>query len=212
MQAYEAQVAGLGDRNPFKPLINPFAKLFRKMSMRELPYRRKALYDTYKKSGHELRVYNGGGTGSLNFTNQETWITELSAGSAFLCPHLFDYYSNVHFDPAIYFFLHTSRSSDRRYLTCLGGGYLGSGDPGRDKLPIPVWPVGTKLVNMEGAGEVQTPVVLPRASDATIGRSIGFRQAKAGELAERFSEYFLMDEKGSLTTTKTYRGHGFSFF
>lgn len=212
MQAYEAQVAGLGDTNPFKPLINPFAKLFRKMSVRELPARREAFLKVYQASGCELQIYNGGGTGSLNLTVQEPWINEISTGSAFVCSHLFDYYSNIHFDPAIFFFLQASRSPSPGYVTCLGGGYIGSGEPGRDKLPVPVWPPHAKLVNMEGAGEVQTPVKVAQKSQVEIGRSVGFRQAKAGELAERFNEYYLLNESGGLSTAKTYRGHGFSFF
>ena len=41
-----------------------------------------------------LSIFNGGGTGSIFTTSNEPWITEVTVGSGFLSPHLFDYYSD----------------------------------------------------------------------------------------------------------------------
>ncbi|MBI3543391.1 MAG: alanine racemase [Deltaproteobacteria bacterium] len=150
--AYEAQVAGLGDRNPFKKLVNPVAKLIRALSVRHVARLRAEVAEEFRRRSAPLELFNGGGTGSVNYAAHEGCLTELSAGSGLLCSHLFDYYSNVHFEPACFFALQATRASDDGYVTCQGGGYVASGEPGRDRLPVPHLPKGTKLVAMEGTG------------------------------------------------------------
>ena len=79
-------------------------------------------------------------------------------------------------------------------------------------LPIPAVPDGLRIVAMEGAGEVQTPLTL--SSDApsiAIGDPIFFRHAKAGELAEHFREYVLVREDRVVGRAPTYRGLGRCF-
>jgi hypothetical protein len=110
--------------------------------------------DVLKRRGYEIELFNGGGTGSLNITSEEPWLTELAAGSGFLCSHLFDYFSNIRFQPACFFACQVVRTSDDEYATCQGGGYIASGSVGWDKQPLPWLPQGLKLVNTEGCGEV----------------------------------------------------------
>lgn len=212
VMAYEAQVAGLGDRNPFKKLLNPVFGWIRRASVRAVARERRAIADALKARGHALDLFNGGGSGSLNFTLEEPWLTEATAGSGLLCSHLFDYYSNIQFEPSCFFALQASRSSDPGYATCLGGGYIASGEPGWDKVPRPWLPEGTELVSTEGCGEVQTPVRLPAAMGRLpAGAPILFRHAKAGELAERFNEYLLVSGGKLVGRAKTYRGLGLCF-
>ena len=45
---------------------------------------------------------------------------------------------------------------------------------------------GAKLLALEGAGEVQTPIFYNGEERVEIGDSILFRHSKAGELCERF--------------------------
>jgi len=161
-------------------------------------------------AGFKLEIINGGGTGSLDFSAREACLTELTVGSALLCSHLFDYYSNLRFSPAAYFALQATRRSDLRYITCLGGGYVASGDPGWDKVPIPVYPAGLTLIGAEGCGEVQTPLRV--SADVPLGSAIYFRHAKAGELAERFAEYHLIEGGRVAGRVPTYRGLGKTFF
>lgn len=215
--AYEAQVAGLGDRNPFKKLVNPIAHLIRKASVKAVAETREEVAQLFIERGINAEIMNGGGTGSLNYAAEETALTELSAGSGLLCSHLFDYYSNVHFEPACFFALQVVRSSDNGYVTCQGGGYVASGEPGWDRVPRPWLPHGLKLVSMEGTGEVQTPLRLRghKTSDETalrMGEAVLFRHAKAGELAERFNEYLLVSKGQIVSRAKTYRGLGHCFF
>ncbi len=75
--------------------------------------------------------------------------------------------------------------------TCLGGGYIASGAIGKDKEPE-IWrPGGAKLLALEGAGEVQTPIFYNGEERVEIGDSILFRHSKAGELCERFPFYIV---------------------
>jgi len=212
LMGYEAQVAGLGDRNPFKKAMNPIFAWVRAASVRNVARRRREIRESLEAAGHKIDLFNGGGTGSATFAVEEPWLTELTVGSGFLCSHLFDYFSNVHPEPACFFALEASRRSDPGYITCQGGGYIASGEPGWDKVPVPYLPPGLKLVSSEGCGEVQTPLRGLAADAVEPGQPILFRHAKAGELAERFSEYLLIQEDLIVERTPTYRGRGWCFF
>jgi len=212
LMGYEAQVAGLGDRNPFKRMMNPIYGLVRRHSVRRVAAQRKELAEALAAKGHPPALFNGGGTGSLTYAIHEPWLTELTAGSGFVCSHLFDYFSNFRLEPAAFFALQASRSSDPGMVTCLGGGYIASGEPGWDKVPVPHLPTGARLVPAEGCGEVQTPVVLGPGTQVELGGPVLFRHAKAGELAERFTEYLLVSGGKIVERAETYRGLGGCFF
>jgi D-serine deaminase-like pyridoxal phosphate-dependent protein len=97
-------------------------------------------------------------------------------------------------------------------VTCAGGGYIASGAIEKSKLPLPVMPVGLKYVDLEGAGEVQTPLILAKdAPKLSLGDPIFFQHAKAGELCERFNELILITGGKIVNRVKTYRGEGSSF-
>ncbi len=211
LMGYEAQVAGLGDRNPFKRLLNPVAAWVRRRSVAAVSATRQALADVFHQRGWSLELFNGGGTGSVNFAAAEPWLTEVTVGSAFFCSHLFDYYSNVQFEPAAFFALPVVRSSDPGFCTCLGGGYVASGEPGWDKVPVPYLPRGVRLVPTEGVGEVQTPLAVPADVALDLGDPVLFRHAKAGELAERFADYLLVSGGRAVGRAPTYRGLGQTF-
>jgi D-serine deaminase-like pyridoxal phosphate-dependent protein len=212
LMVYEAQVAGLGDRNPVKKLLNPLMSFIRKISMNHVEKLRQELAIKLQSSKITFEIFNGGGTGSFNFAVQEPALTEVTAGSALFSSSLFDYYSNIRFEPSCYFVLQAVRSSDPQYMTCQGGGYIASGEPGCDRLPAPVWPAQSCLSTIEGAGEVQTPILGKNVHETELGGPVVFRHAKAGELAERFNEYLLVSRGKIIGREKTYRGHGLSFF
>lgn len=212
VMSYEAQVAGLGDRNPFKPLLNPVASLVRKISVRSVSRRREEIRRVFERKKIPLPLFNGGGTGSLSYASHEPALTELAAGSGLFCPHLFDYYSNFDAEPAAFFALEVVRASDPGFVTCQGGGYIASGEPGWDRVPVPVEPTGLKLVPAEGCGEVQTPLRVPSNVSLRPGDAVVFRHAKAGELFERFTEVLLVSGGKITGRTRTYRGLGLSFF
>jgi D-serine deaminase-like pyridoxal phosphate-dependent protein len=96
-------------------------------------------------------------------------------------------------------------------VTCLGGGFIASGQAGADRLPVPYLPRGCALLPGEGAGEVQTPVAVPAGVELALGDPIVFRPAKSGELAEHFNEYVLVERDRVAGRAPTYRGLGQCF-
>lgn len=209
LMGYEAQVAGLGDRNPFSTALNPIKQMIRKASANRCARLRKSIFELFEQKKVSIPLYNGGGSGSLNWTHDEACLTEMAAGSAWFSPHLFDYYSNIKFEPSCFFALSIVRRSDPLHSTLQGGGYIASGEPGWDRLPVLHWPKGLKWVSAEGCGEVQSPVYGRRLP---IGRHVVLRHAKAGELMERFNEVFLVQENHVVNAVPTYRGLGRAYF
>ncbi len=207
LMGYEAQIAGLGDRSRQRRILNPIKRLIRIISRGRVARLREELRREFLSSGLQMEIFNGGGTGSLNWATAESALTELTAGSGLFSTHLFDGYSNIHFEPAGFFALSVCRSSDSRIVTCQGGGYIGSGEPGWDRLPMPVWPWGLSLVGTEGAGEVQTPLHA-RGEIPSIGSWVVFRSAKAGEALERFAQVHYVSRNRIEASFKNYRGAG----
>lgn len=218
IMGYEAQVAGLQDDSPFEPWLNPVKTAIRKVSMVELGRRRRAMVEALREAGLDPTIVNGGGSGSLDTTTSATGVNEVTAGSALLKPHLFDYFTNPHMKalrPAAYFVLEVTRRPGPGFVTCLGGGYVASGPAHRDKVPRPAAPEGLSLVPEEMCGEVQTPLAIaPRspASKLRLGDPVAFRHAKGGELAERFASCLLVDDGEVVDEVPTYRGDGQCFF
>jgi D-serine deaminase-like pyridoxal phosphate-dependent protein len=209
---YEAHIAGLPDANPFSPAMNPLRRLIKTLAKPELKALRRRVAQALAAEGVALDFFNGGGTGSLDWTPGDASVTEVTAGSGFLCSHLFSYFRGVKLTPAAFFALQAVRASDAGFVTCHGGGYVASGEAGADKLPAPFLPEGLSLVDLEGAGEVQTPLVVGKgAPRIRLGDPILFRHAKAGELAERFNEYLLLRDGRVIGREPTYRGLGRCF-
>ena len=208
---YDAQLAGLQDANPFHRAMNLAARAVRAVSRRSVRAKRGALAAALQRDGYRVEIANGGGSGSIDHAPKEPWLTEVTAGSGFLGPHLFDYFTNVHFEAAFFLALQVVRVSDDGYVTCQGGGYVASGVPGWDKAPVPWWPAGATLLGTEGVGEVQTPLRVRPHAGLTIGDAVLLRHAKGGELAERFGEYLLWQDGQAIGRAPTYRGRGWCF-
>ena len=129
-------------------------------------------------------------------------MTEIAAGSGLYGPTLFDAYRAWRPRPAAFFVLPVVRKPSAAEATVLGGGYVASGAPGRDRLPRPVHPAGLRLDRAEGAGEVQTPLLGPGAAGLAVGDRVWFRHAKAGELCERFDTLALVAGGRSSTSCR----------
>jgi D-serine deaminase-like pyridoxal phosphate-dependent protein len=213
IMGYESQVAGLQDANPFAPMLNPVKRLIRAGSRPRIAQKRAAIAAGLAAASIPCPIFNGGGTGSLHWTTQEDAVTEVTAGSGFLAPHLFDYYSGgrVALDPALAFALQVVRIPGPGWATCHGGGFIASGEASADKHPLPWLPAGVRLLPAEGAGEVQTPLRIPRNVELGLGDPVFFRPAKAGEPAEHFTEYLLIRGHEIEARVPTYRGEGGRF-
>jgi D-serine deaminase-like pyridoxal phosphate-dependent protein len=211
LMAYEAHVAGVPDT------AASLAKTAAVRAMKALAVpgvldlRRRSV-EALRSEGVDLQLVNGGGTGSMDATARDPSVTEVAVGSGFLCSHLFDGYLGLDLEPAQFFALEVVRLPDGEHATCAGGGYVASGSPGPDRLPIPWRPRGLEWLLMEGAGEVQSPLRVTGCRDRVrIGDPVIFRHAKAGELAERFSEYLLVRGGAVASSEPTYRGEGRTF-
>lgn len=208
LMAYEGQIAGVGDRPPGRPLMQLVLPVVQAFSARELARRRAEIVDAVRSIA-PLRFVNGGGTGSIERTAAEPAVTEIAAGSGLFGPALFDAYRAFKPRPAAFFALPIVRKPSPKIATALGGGYVASCPPGRDRLPRPVIPPGLRLDPLEGAGEVQTP--LRGAESLRVGDRVFFRHAKAGELCERFDALLLVSGGQVVGEALTYRGEGQCF-
>lgn len=202
---YEAQVAGMPDSSPA-------IRLVKKLSIADLATRRTAVVDAVAEAvGHPLELVNSGGSGSVQTSAQAASVTEVTAGSGLFVPTLFDSYRSFEPRPAAFFGLDVVRVPAPGYATAFGGGYIASGPATKSRQPRPVWPAGLTLTDREGAGEVQTPLQLPRGADVRVGDRVWFRHAKSGEVMERFSTVHLVRGEAVEASVPTYRGEGGTF-
>jgi D-serine deaminase-like pyridoxal phosphate-dependent protein len=210
LMAYEGQIAGVGDQPPERRLRAAAIRFMQRRSAAELAERRGAIVAAIREFA-DLEIVNGGGTGSLELTAAEEAVTEVTAGSGFYAPVLFDHYSRFSLTPAAGFALPVVRKPSPRVATALGGGYLASGGGGPARLPSPWLPEGLKLDPEEGAGEVQTPLLGAAAAKLQIGDRVYMRHAKAGELCEHFTSLYLVEGGKVVDEVPTYRGEGQAF-
>lgn len=211
LMGYEAQIAGLGDNYPGKTLKNTLVQSLKRRSVVEIAARRSAIVALIERHGIQLRVVNGGGTGSMRTTRIEPPVTEITVGSGFYAPALFDNYRDFRYQPAAGYAIEIVRQPAPSLYTCLGGGYIASGAVGNDKQPQPYLPHGTRLDPLEGAGEVQTPIRYAGTTQLHFGDPIFMRHSKAGELCERFTHLLLVSHGAVVDTVTTYRGDGQCF-
>jgi D-serine deaminase-like pyridoxal phosphate-dependent protein len=210
LMCYEGHVAGLGDRVPGNPLKAAAIRRMQRASAAEFGERRAAAVEAVS-AVCELEFVNAGGTGDLEIVADEPAMTEVTAGSGFYAPTLFDNYSTFRLEPAAIFALPVSRRPAPGVVTALGGGYLASGAGAKDRMPSPYLPEGLRLDSFEGAGEVQTPLRGDAADRLRVGDRVYLRHTKAGELCERFDRLYLVEGERVVDEVPTYRGEGKTF-
>ena len=211
LMGYEAQIAGVGDNVPGQKVKNRLVRILKQRSRQDVAARRAAFGALIKSYGETLRFVNGGGTGSIATTAQEESVSEITVGSGFYAPMLFDYYRDFHYQPAAGFAIEIVRRPQPTIYTCSGGGYIASGATAREKLPHPYLPPGATLDVLEGAGEVQTPIKYKGPVHLQMGDPIFLRHSKAGELCERFTRLLLISHGTIVDEVATYRGDGQCF-
>jgi D-serine deaminase-like pyridoxal phosphate-dependent protein len=181
VMTYEAHIAGLPDNAPDGGLTGMATRAVKRMAQRALVPARQALADALETAGFTPRVFNGGGTGSVLTTPLESAVTEVTVGSGFVDSHLFDHYTGLALQPALFFGVQVVRMPTDRIVTCHGAGY------------------------------VQTPVQFANAHGLALGDPVFFRHAKAGELAERVTHYLFVRGDRVVSREPTYRGLGACF-
>jgi hypothetical protein len=174
---YEAQIAGPQDDVPDQPLKSRLLRVLKQRSLREVHARRAAVVALLKARGFVLGFVNGGGTGSLDTSSRDRSVTELAAARACTPPRCSITFAALAQAVAAVRARHLAPAGPD-LVTCNFGGYVASGPPGADRLPSPTYPEGMRLLELEGAGEVQTPVRLARASELPLGAPLFFRHAR----------------------------------
>lgn len=207
VMTYEGQVAGVPDDVPGDHGRSAVVRRLKDASVRQLRDRRRAVAQALEPLG-PLELWNAGGSGSLETSAADPQVTELTAGSGLLVPALFDHYRSFEPLPAAFFGLRVVRRPDPHTVTVAGGGLVASGAPGADRLPLPWAPPGLRLTGLEGAGEVQTPLVGAGAGLLGLGDLVWFRHAKSGELAEHTRDVHLLEGAQITDGVPTYRGLG----
>ncbi|GAB3237123.1 amino acid deaminase/aldolase [Glycomyces halotolerans] len=210
IMGYESQISGVQDAFRAAAARYPLVRLMQRVSKAELAGRRAEAVAAVR-SAADIEFVNGGGTGSVAFTAADPSVTEIAAGSGLYAPALFDGYRSIRPLPAAFFALPVVRRPRKGIVTALGGGWIASGVPGRDRLPKPAFPEGLSYTRAEGAGEVQTPLRGRAASGLPVGSRVWMRHAKAGELAERVNTLHLVERGRRVDEVPTYRGEGFAF-
>lgn len=211
LMGYEAQIAGVGDNFAGQRVKNALVQRLKQRSLPDIAERRAAVVALARSYGLAPRFVNGGGTGSIDTTRTEDAVTEITVGSAFYSPALFDNYRAFRYQPAAGYAIEIVRHPQRNIYTCLGGGYIASGAVGREKQPQPYLPEGARLDTLEGAGEVQTPIRYRGNVALSVGDPIFMRHSKAGELCERFTHLLLVAQGSVQDEVTTYRGDGQCF-
>ena len=162
-------------------------------SAAELAERRAAIVAAMREFA-ELEIVNGGGTGSLELTAAEEAVTEVTAGSGFYAPALFDHYSRFSLTPAAGFALPIVRKPAPRV-----------GDRARRRLPRlgqPATPAacprpgcrrGCSSTPRRAPARCRRRCSAPPAGELAIGDRVYLRHAKAGELCERFDSLHLVE-------------------
>lgn len=215
LMGYEAQIAGLSEKIPGKKYQAFFINLLKKISKKDVSKRRFEIVQWLKSQGYELRLVNGGGSGSMEFTCAQTEVTEITVGSAYYFPSYFSYMNTMQdLNPAAGFVLQVTRSPEKGIVTCHSGGFIASGATGRDKAPVVIYPNYLDILPNEGFGEVQTPLQIldkSKYDSIKIGDYVWLRHAKAGELSEHFNYFYCYKAGNFEFKFTTYRGEGKSF-
>lgn len=205
LMGYESQIAGTPNRghSPMRLLTRGMQVL----SAREVAARRGEAVKRVRKVC-DLEFVNGGGTGSIESTCADPSVTEVAAGSGLIGPASFDHFVGFRPEPALFVGFPVVRRPARGVATILGGGWVASGPPGKDRLPRVVYPRSLGYVGLEGAGEVQTPLRGRAAERLRVGDTVWVRHAKAGEVAEHLGAYVVVQEDEVIDVVSTYRGLG----
>ena len=204
---YEGQVAGVPDDDPEHRARAMVVRRMKQASVAQLKRRRRKVAKALRELA-DLEFFNAGGSGSLETSAADPTVTEVTAGSGLLVPALFDRYRSFTPRPAAFFALPVVRRPAPDCVTVAGGGLVASGPTGRDRSPVPWAPPALQLTALEGAGEVQTPLVGPGAAGLRIGDLVWFRHAKSGEVAEHVLHAHLVRGDRVVDVVPTYRGTG----
>lgn len=208
---YEAQIAGLPDRDREFIVIQKIKELIRSVSKKVLKKERLEIMKLLNQKNINLKFFNGGGTGSMDSSVFDS-LTEVTAGSGLLHSHLFDKYSNQHTYAALFIVLPITRFPSANHILCQSGGFIASGETSKNKSPQIHLPKNIATLSAENFGEVQTPFLKLAHQNFNLGDPVIIRPCKAGEIMERFNKVILVRSQKIVDVVETYRGLNRNFF
>lgn len=208
VMGYEAQLAGVQNqpKNKAKGLM---IQQLQQQTKEKVTKLRQQMVALVKQKVGDLQFVNGGGTGSLVFTANSKEVTEVTIGSGFYAPSIFDFHKSVKLESAAGFALRVTRKPTSDTIVCHGGGYIASGIS--EQREPTILSAGLTYYPTEGAGEVQTPLKVSTKEHYEIGDTVYFRHVKAGELCEHFKALHLVRSEKYKGAFNTYRGDGQCF-
>lgn len=210
VMGYDAQLAGVADHSVGAASgKSVLIRQLKKISAQKITQFRQFAV-AHVRAYTDLEIINAGGSGSMQYSSKQREVTEITVGSAFFAPALFDGYDNLQLEPATGFALRVTRKFAADTVVGHGGGYIASGAVGKDRLPQFLQKERYRYLPLEGAGEVQTPIQVLQGAHQ-IGDTIYFRHAKAGELCERFLVLHAVKNQRYIGPIQTYRGDGQCF-
>ena len=96
-------------------------------------------------------------------------------------------------------------------VTVAGGGWIASGPPGTDRLPVPTYPPGCGCCAPRARARCRRRCADRRPAELRVGDRVWFRHAKAGELCEHVNELHVVEGDDLVASVPTYRGEGRAF-
>src|SRR5699024_12732615 len=118
-------MASVTDQDPKQRLKTMVIRRLKRHSKKEVSKRRAGIVHAVEQEiGRQLRFVNGGGIGRLDSTGKEAVVTEMTAGSGFDNPHLFDKYANFKLERAAGLAIEITRITTKEIFTRAGGGYI----------------------------------------------------------------------------------------
>ncbi len=188
---YEAQIAGVGNR-PANVIKGRVIEVMQSQAKKQVTQFRRLAIAHIKAYFPTLRFVNGGGSGSMTYTTKQKEVTEITVGSAFYAPALFDQFTHLRLEKAAGFALRVTRQPEKNIVVCHGGGYTASGAIGSDRLPVFYEPAKFAYLSLEGAGEVQTPIKV-KGKNIQIGDTIYLDMQRLGSFVSDFHYYMVYE-------------------
>ena len=209
MMAYEAQIAGVGDPPPGRPLRGRADPGDAAVSRpRAAPGARAAVVAAVRRHA-DLEFVNGGGTGSVAATARGPGGHRGRRRLGALRPDAVRRTTGARRPrPAAFFALPVVRAPGAAASRpCSAAAGSRPARPAADRLPSPYLRPGSAAGARRGRRRGADAAARPGAGTLRPGDRVWFRHAKAGELCEHVNELQLVDGE-SAVPTPTYRGEG----
>ena len=174
--------------------------------------RRAAVVALAESLGGQLRFVNGGGTGSMATTRAESAVTEITVGSGFYSPALFDNYREFRFQPAAGFAIEIVRHPRAGHLHLPGRRLYRVGWRGHRSAASGLPASGRAARSAGGRGRGADADSLHGPERLALGDPIFLRHSQGGRTVRALHPSRCCVQNGAVVgEATTYRGDGQCF-